>query len=178
MALDARVRDIVDHYLAAVDAAAPGLAEGFYLTGSVALEDFHPGASDIDFVAVTRDMLSTADLTTLKHMHSRRLAHHTWWGRLDGLYVTWRDLTRDPALADPAPHVHEGRFHRRGAGDPITWRILADHGVVVRGSRREDLGVWVDRGRLDAWLCQNLDTYGRPWLRRSAACSRSEERRA
>ena len=46
------VRDTVRAYLEAVDAAAPGLVGGFYLVGSVALGDFRPDSSDIDFVAV------------------------------------------------------------------------------------------------------------------------------
>jgi hypothetical protein len=142
------------------------------LTGSVALDDFHRSASDIDFVAVTRDALSKTDLIALERAHILRLARRLWWSILDGLYVTWRDLTRDltrdPALADPAPSVHEGQFHRGGAaGDPVTWQILTDHGVVVRGPRQEDLNVWVDRWYLDAWLRQNLETYWQPWQRRS-----------
>jgi hypothetical protein len=53
MALDALVLEVVDTYLGTVEAQAPGLVEGLYLVGSVALGDFRPRTSDIDFVAVT-----------------------------------------------------------------------------------------------------------------------------
>ncbi|MFI6172557.1 nucleotidyltransferase domain-containing protein [Nocardia sp. NPDC051052] len=53
MSLPAIVEDTVETYLASVDAEAPGLIEGLYLEGSLALNDFRPDASDIDFVAVT-----------------------------------------------------------------------------------------------------------------------------
>ncbi|WP_322769577.1 hypothetical protein [Frankia sp. Cr1] len=43
----------MDAYLLAVDAIDPDLVEGFYVIGSAALDDFRPGASDVDFVAVT-----------------------------------------------------------------------------------------------------------------------------
>jgi hypothetical protein len=56
MELPSLVHEIVAAYLAVVDPgstrAGPG-AVGLYLTGSAALSDFRPGASDIDFVAVT-----------------------------------------------------------------------------------------------------------------------------
>ncbi len=44
MTLPAPAGDLVEDYLRAVDAAAPGLVEGLYLSGSVAMGDFRrPG---------------------------------------------------------------------------------------------------------------------------------------
>lgn len=40
-------------YLEVADRLEPGLVEGLYLQGSIALGDYRPGVSDIDFVAVT-----------------------------------------------------------------------------------------------------------------------------
>jgi uncharacterized protein YdbL (DUF1318 family) len=51
--LPAAVGEIVNAYLQAVDAEAPGLVECLYVERSAALEDFRPHTSDIDFVAVT-----------------------------------------------------------------------------------------------------------------------------
>ena len=47
------VERLVAAYLTLVDAEVPGLVEGLYLTGSLALDEFRPGRSDVDFVAVT-----------------------------------------------------------------------------------------------------------------------------
>lgn len=49
------VSDVVDTYLRVVDEEAPGLVEGLYLVGSVALGEFRPHTSDVDFVAVTAE---------------------------------------------------------------------------------------------------------------------------
>jgi hypothetical protein len=46
MTLPAEVDRVVTRYLALVDAAAPGVVEGLYLVGSVALDDFHPRSSE------------------------------------------------------------------------------------------------------------------------------------
>ncbi len=47
------VAEMVAAYLELADAEAPTLVEGLYLVGSAVLNDFRPGASDVDFVAVT-----------------------------------------------------------------------------------------------------------------------------
>ncbi len=159
------VQAVVDDYLSAVDRAVPGLVEGFYLVGSVALGDFRPHASDVDFVAVTASPPSEPDLVALRRAH-RSLARRPF---LDGAYVTWQDLGAEPALAAPGAGVHEGRLHRRDGGcDPVTWHTLADHGVPVRGPEPAALRVWTSRVALSAWTRRNLDDYWRVWLRRSS----------
>jgi hypothetical protein len=49
--LPADVRRVCAAYLDRADRLAPGLVEGLYLEGSIALGDYRPGVRDIDFVA-------------------------------------------------------------------------------------------------------------------------------
>jgi hypothetical protein len=169
VAVPSVVQTVVDDYLGLVDARAPGLVRGLYLVGSVALDDFRPHASDIDFVAVADDPLSLDDIDTLREVHAALAARHRR-PYFDGGYVTWRDLSGDPALARPGADAHEGRLNPRPAGrcDPVAWHTLARHGVTMSGPRREDVTVWTDRAALSAWTRRNLDDYWRPWLRRSS----------
>src|SRR5687767_12994230 len=61
---------------------------GLYLGGSLALGDFNPQRSDIDFVAVTVDELAPALIVALAEMHTRLWVTGTKWARkLDGSYV-------------------------------------------------------------------------------------------
>ena len=161
---------IVADYLAAVDAAVPHLVEGLYLVGSVALDDFRPPASDIDFLAVTAQPLRPAHLDRLADVHTG-VATRNRRPFFDGAYVTWRELAEDPARAAPGGAVvHEGRLRVSGNGrtDPVAWHTLAGHGVAVRGPDRTAVPVWTDRAALAAWTRRNLDGYWRPWLRRSS----------
>jgi Domain of unknown function (DUF4111)/Nucleotidyltransferase domain len=169
MAMHPLVQEVVDDYLAAVDAEVPKLIEGLYLVGSVALDDFRPQASDIDFVAVTDGQLPEADIVALERAHVALAAHHRR-PFFDGAYVTWRDLSVDPSLAGPGAGVHEGQLYRRDAGgcDPVAWHTLAGHGVTVRGPHRDEIPVWTNREALAAWTHQNLDDYWKVWLRRSS----------
>ena len=61
---------------------------GLYLGGSLALGDFNPQRSDVDFAAVTRDELPPELVAALEQMHARLWATGTRWARkLDGSYV-------------------------------------------------------------------------------------------
>jgi hypothetical protein len=162
MTLPAPAQAVVDAFLAAVDVEVPALIEGLYLVGSVALDDFRPHRSDVDFVAVMPRRPDATSLAALQRIHARLQER---WRRpfFDGIYVTWDDLAHDPALLDHCPSAHEGRFQPTGRGDLIAWHTLARHGVRCRGPAVADLTVWIDATALAAWTNDNLDTY---WQRR------------
>jgi len=163
MALPERAQRVVDAYFESVDREAPGLVEGLYLTGSVALGEFRPQTSDIDFVAVTAAPPDSSALAALSRVH-RRL--HERYARpfFDGRYVTWDELARDPRAVQPGPYSYEGRFHARGAGDcdPVAWHTIADHGVCCRGPSPSGLAIWTDAAALRSWTLDNLESYWRP----------------
>ncbi|WP_158088837.1 nucleotidyltransferase domain-containing protein [Thermoactinospora rubra] len=169
MAVPGTVQGIVDSYLHLVDAEASGLVEGLYLEGSVALGDFRPRTSDIDFVAVAGGPLDEAATAALERAHTRLSRQ---WPKpfFDGVYVTWDDLHRDPAAAGSRPGCHEHRFTAEGSGppNPVTWHTLAWHGVACRGPQPTDLDIWIDVEALKSWCDRNLDQYWRRLLDRAS----------
>ncbi|WP_328690236.1 DUF4111 domain-containing protein [Streptomyces phaeochromogenes] len=169
MILDPSVYVVVQTYVHGVDTALPGLVQGLYLVGSVALHDFHPGASDVDFVAVTAVPPDDRQLAALKRVHAH-VADACPRPCFDGSYVTWDELAADPLLAVPGPHVHEHRFSRTSRGDrhPVTWHTLADHGSALRGPLPGDFDIHTDRAGLAGWTRGNLADYWEPWWRRAS----------
>jgi hypothetical protein len=109
---------------------------GMYLYGSLALGDFHPATSDIDFLVVTADDLADTEIEGLQTLHERLWAGGSHWARqLEGSYIPERALRRyDPADATHL-HVYDGRiFMQHHAPDwVITRYILREHGVVLAG---------------------------------------------
>jgi hypothetical protein len=174
------VDDVVSAYLDLVDAEAAGLVTGLYLEGSVALGDFRPRTSDIDFVAVTAAAPDAATLAALDRVHTRLRERHPR-PYFDGAYLTHDDLVHGPAAAVGRPTSHEGHLDaprldaphldppRGGRLSPVTWHTLADHGVACRGPAPADLDVWTDADTLAAWQDANLDEY---WGRLVARASR------
>ncbi|MFF5038062.1 nucleotidyltransferase domain-containing protein [Nocardia salmonicida] len=170
MSISPIVTDTVESYLALADAEAPGLIEGLYLEGSVALGDFHPKASDIDFVAVTATPPDAAALATLERIHTqlRRQRPRPFF---DGTYLTWNDLAAGPTAAVDRPISHEGQLQAEsvaGQQTPVAWHTLAHHGVALRGPAIGDLGIWTDPAALAAWQNTNLEKYWANGLSRAA----------
>jgi hypothetical protein len=166
-------------YLTEVDATAPGLVEGLYVTGSAALGDFKAGgrvtrwgpsgasSSDIDFVAVTSQRVDAALLARLAAAHDELRRRHRR-PFFDGMYLTWDDLRRDPAGLSRYPAAHEGRLTSgKDPPTPVLWHELADHGRSVRGPELTSVGIWTDQDALRAWCRENLAGYWRRWLDRS-----------
>ncbi len=124
------VTEIVEAYLATMDAKRPGLVQGFHLVGSAALDDFAFGISDINFVAVTASSLGAEDLVAIAEVH-RDFASKYTNVPLDGPYLSQAELEgKWSAMAD-GPHVRRGAFfetgtHGRGYLDRHAWSDSAE----------------------------------------------------
>ncbi len=151
------VRSVVTRYLQRVDESLHNRIEGLYLVGSLALDDYQAGQSDIDFVAVTDDPLTAEEMDRMEAVHQALLIGGglPWF---DGIYVTWSDLEHNPENAGSVPSSHEGQF-KRSAGfeaNPVTWLILRNHPSPIRGPVPR---VWHDRDLLQRWNLHNLNSY-------------------
>jgi hypothetical protein len=168
--MDELAERVLADYLRLTDELAPGVVEGVYLVGSLALDDFHAGVSDIDFVGVLAGDPEPDQVAALAAVHARVAAA---WPRpyLDGPYLTRADLAAGPDACGPRPAVHEHAFTAasRFAQDQITWHTLARHGVTVTGPAPAALGVRTGRSALVAWVRGNVASYWRPWTRRYAS---------
>lgn len=150
-------------YLEVVDDCAPGLVEGLYVVGSYALDDWHHDRSDIDIVAVTAEPATDDDAGALLTAHAL-LAEHQPRPFIDGPYVAWGDLIAPP-MSLHRPWSLEGRLHHDGDCfelNPVTWYVLATHGVTVRGPSVDRLGVYLDVDARVRFVVDNLRSYWRP----------------
>lgn len=127
---DPTVTEIVEAYLATMEAKRPGLVQGFHLVGSAAIDDFAPGISDINFVAVTASPLRAEDLVAVAEVHRDFVSKYTNVP-LDGPYLFRAELEgKWSAMAD-GPHVRRGVFfetgsHGRGYLDRHAWSSSAE----------------------------------------------------
>ena len=179
--LPAEAGQSVKLFLAAVDELAPGLVTGFYLVGSVALNDFHPRgaghgrlstASDIDFdfVAVTDRHLEreSREMSALAEAHARTVARFPR-PHFDGTVLTWTDLAAGPDGCLDVPCAQGSRFTASGRSgiNPVTFCELSWHGIAVRGPQPARVDVWADPNALHTYTLGNLRSYWRPWWQRN-----------
>lgn len=143
------------------DRVAPGLVEGLYVVGSIALDDWRP-RSDVDIVACTADPATDADADLLRLAHDEFVARHVG-PAIDGPYVAWGDLAAPP-MPVMRPWTRDGEFRHDGECfeiNPVTWYTLARHGIAVRGEPTDRLGVVTDADERRRFVRENLDTYWR-----------------
>ena len=179
-------RDVAEDLLARLDRVVPGRIKGFYVVGSASMGAFRAGRSDVDFVAIVDGEFRPAELRRLRALHVGRwtsaLIHDTalrgrWPLVCNGVYLRAGDLTRSPLEVTPlAGHV-TGRFRaapREGFDvNPVTWHVLARHGIALRGPDRDRLQVRSDEAELRAWALANLNSYWRRWAARVHPVGRS-----
>lgn len=178
--LPAPVAARVDDLLARLDRALPGRIEGFYVVGSACLGAFRLGRSDIDVVAIVDGPLAGPELRRLRAVHRGRwltalvgdvVLRQRWPLVCNGSYLERGALSRSPVdVTALAGHV-AGRFAAGAAGgfdvNPVTWQMLARHGIAVRGPEPAGLGIHTDPAELRLWTRGNLDGYWRDWVRRA-----------
>ncbi|MEV7012045.1 aminoglycoside adenylyltransferase domain-containing protein [Streptosporangium sp. NPDC051022] len=164
--LDDGVSRVCDAYLELADRHVPGLVGGLYLQGSIALGDYRPGKSDIDFVAVVDER---PDAELLRRVHAELRKRHAR-PFFDGLYVTREDLRRDPEKTPAGPSVHRWRFTEESRAERhlVTWHVLARGGVAVRGPSVAELGVHLDPDALAHRTRENMATYWTRWVANSS----------
>jgi len=139
MGVPAIADEICARYLAAVDDRHPDLLVGLYVVGSIALDDFRPGASDIDVVCVTRRPVTVADIAPV-HAELGTASSRPFF---DGVYVTADELAAPPATGAKGVAVIEGKpiGESRAERHAVTWLTLARHGI----GRRDMASAGADR---------------------------------
>jgi hypothetical protein len=175
-ALTAPAEAAATRYLAAADRLLPGRVAGLYLVGSAALGAFRPGRSDVDLIVV---LDGDVDIRRLRALHVRagmaelaralRHGHGPFTGTCNAVLVRRDDLTRPVTEIEPVAS-HVGHEFRAGAAfdvNPVTWKVLRERGISVRGPAPEDLDLDPQPEVLRSWNLANLQSYWRPWAERA-----------
>ncbi|MBN9392453.1 MAG: DUF4111 domain-containing protein [Chloroflexi bacterium] len=161
------VRPLLDEYLALLEEKLPGLVGGFYLQGSLALDAFNARLSDIDFVAFLNRGWTTRDLTELQNIHDTLHQKYRRWP-VEGLFLEW------PGQADPAKVVlpylnqHMGKITLESTFElnDVTWWLLKEKGIALKGPEAHSLGYSVDWQALLAGMYRNQNTYWASYTRK------------
>ncbi|NOV04592.1 aminoglycoside adenylyltransferase domain-containing protein [Paenibacillus planticolens] len=110
---------------------------GVYVHGSLALGDFNPETSDVDFLVVTRQELLAERLPALDRLHAElRNQGFKWAVNMEGSYISRASLRRyDPHKCRHPALRCDGSFGVDGhASDWIIQRaIIREHGIILSG---------------------------------------------
>jgi hypothetical protein len=136
------VNRAVERLLAGTGEALGDGLVGLYLHGSLALGDFYPPASDVDFLAATAGPVEEPAFGRLGALHADLKAAGGWTARLEGVYLPPAALRRHDPAGGRLPTV--GSDWDFGLGRPgPTWVldrwVTRERGVVVTGPDPREL---------------------------------------
>lgn len=164
----------IESYLRTADRLLPGAVTACAVGGSIALDAYRPGRSDVDVVAVISDewkerrgLLSRLRLLHLSQLPrlSVRAGRGLGFSACCNTVFIWEsEVTRPVTSIRPiASHVGE-IFDSSGAFDvnPVVWKQLVDGGTSVRGDKVADWGLDPEPEVLHAWVARNLREYWTP----------------
>ena len=161
------IQPSLENYTSLINQHLPDLLGAFYLEGSIALGEFNPRFSDIDFVAVLSRPADLQELERLRQIHRDIEKGFLRW-KLSGSYLQWNDLGPDKKTVDRLSHYHDGVLRSDGRFEPdsVTGWILKNHGISVIGPESCDLAFTVDWNVLIARMHDNLNRYWAGWTKR------------
>jgi len=131
------INSVLEELLSRVRAILGRCFVGMYLDGSLAIGDFEPDKSDLDFVVVTDGELSAETFRDLKTMHEDIAAGASKWAKeLEGSYIPQSVLRHDRRPA-AHPYIDRGStlaiVHQASGYWIIHRHVLREHGVVLAG---------------------------------------------
>ena len=147
----------------------PNWIEGIDLTGSIALDDFYPQKSDVDFLVLTTELPTQQQIDQLTQLHhSIQKAYPK--PVLNGVYLTRHHLQANNLASTPVIHVQDGKLSNGGFDmGPITLYELKTVAQTIMGIPVQQLPIDIDRPHINEFMHRNINSYWQSWLHRHAS---------
>ncbi|MGH2390820.1 MAG: nucleotidyltransferase domain-containing protein, partial [Chloroflexota bacterium] len=133
------VNEVLGYFLSSIETILAPRFLGMYLSGSLALGDFAPRRSDIDFVVMTDAELPEDLFSSLRAMHARfNVGDSPWATEVEAVYIARKALRRHDPRQAIWPHIQRGKSNvlemdLLDSGWVIQRHILREQGVVLAG---------------------------------------------
>ena len=142
---------------------------GLYLHGSLALGDFNPDRSDIDFLVVTTRKLAKKIIPRVEKMHANiRQSGLKLVEKMEGAYLTKNAIRR--YKPDNRLHLdYEDKlfFARNDSNWVINLHVIREHGIVIAGPEPKTLIGAVSPAKLGQAARDILVTWWAPMINNS-----------
>jgi len=152
------VNEVLNDYIDLMNEHLPNVLEGVYIHGSIALNAYVNGSSDIDFITVTNRRLVDGDAKILTEIHKTVAEKHKNID-MDGVYILWGDLGK-VTKEEPIFLVYNGgELNFEAYISPITWWIVKKNGINVVGPDRTSLSIDINTSEITKYVIENMNSY-------------------
>lgn len=134
---------------------------GLYLYNSVAMGNFEPAYSDIDFIVILNSSLSNDELEKLKMLHQVFAKTNKYGNKLDGMYLQRNMLTKSNKDIGKYPYVKDAILHEADYFDVnyVTWWSLKEYEMAIESPSLKDDLLEVDFTDVIETMKYNLNEY-------------------
>lgn len=141
------------------------LVLGLYITGSMALRDFQPTKSDVDFLVLCDTLPTKTQLGAVRMIH-KQMKKAFPLSNLSGSYITLKTIGSTTPAEEIVLHYDRGLFkYGRFEMGIISLMELKANAITVFGPLPQHLPIQVDEKRLKDFILRNLDSYWNKWIR-------------
>lgn len=128
---------LVDQLVRSLQGVLGSDLKGVYLFGSLVGGDFDEKTSDIDLLAVVREVISESQLKYLKKAHQHFVHEHSEWAdRVEVAYVSIRGIRKFKTTTSKIARISPGEplhFREMDINWLIDWHMVQNQGVTVLG---------------------------------------------
>lgn len=165
---------IITELIKGISSFAPDLVTGIYLTGSVALNDFHPEKSDIDFVITCSRHPDKQDFTKLKKLH-KQIQKQFPKPDLSGCYIAHDNLQTNGISPIPVLSWHEGSLRYQNLEmAPIVLYELKTTAITLAGIDAGKLEIRIGQQQVNDFMYGNINSYWKKWIEQHAGWHRKK----
>lgn len=160
---------IIRSFFRKITEIQPGFPVGIYLTGSIAMNDFYPFKSDIDFVVVCKEIPDKKIAGQLKQIHNEIAAEYPK-PDLSGYYIASGTLELNDPGQSSLFYYHEGKTgYRLFEMGPVALTEIKSNAITLLGPDAANLPFHITRNKLNDFLFLNNSSYWGNWIRRHSS---------
>ncbi|GKV54080.1 hypothetical protein NCCP2222_00270 [Sporosarcina sp. NCCP-2222] len=152
------VQNVLDHYLNLFQEKLPETLDGLYIHGSIALDAYQEGSSDIDFMAVVNKPLGEEEVQAISRIHQELKRQQTI--EMDGSYILNNEVGRNSNKISECLYVNGGKAMRsKHEMNPVTWWMMKNKGIRWTGPDITSFSIEVEESELTSFLLRNMNSY-------------------
>lgn len=132
--LPIEIRPLIDELCKELKVIFANKLLGLYLHGSIAMGEFNPKSSDIDFMALLKSDVNEEELIKLDLCHQKLCKKYKVWGsKLEGSYLMMDKIYERHPPSSKRPYINGGSLERMHHGPEWTFEkyTLAKEGIAL-----------------------------------------------
>lgn len=160
-----QVRLVMQHLISGIVKIKVGMVRGVYLTGSIPLNDYHPGKSDIDFVILCDELPNDVLQKRLEKLHKKTESKYKT--NLGGSFINHEALNISNQQSNLIVSYHESKMMlRHFEMAAITLYELKTTAIRMGGTEMDSLPIQISLKDVHQFLLQNINSYWKNWCDR------------